>query len=89
MQCSSCRAEVPANVAYCPVCGNMIPSSGKSSDDQTTVSSPGVPPQVYPSTNYGSSSYEQFQQSPYKNPYEQPSPYGTGVPLTPTQLASG
>ncbi len=85
MQCSSCRAEVPANVAYCPVCGNMISSSGKSSDDPTTVSSPGVPPQVYPSTNYGSSSYEQFQQ----NPYEQPSPYGTGVPLPPTQLASG
>lgn len=80
MQCSSCRAEVPINVAYCPVCGNLISSSAQSVDQSTIVSYPGVSQPVYPSTNYGSPSYEGLQQNPYNNPYEQPSPYAIDPP---------
>jgi hypothetical protein len=85
MQCSSCRAEAPANVAYCPVCGNPISSSAQSLDQSTIMSSPGVSQPIYPSTNYGPSSYQGLQQNPYNNPYEQPSPYATNLPqpLTP------
>jgi len=85
MQCSSCRAEAPANVAYCPVCGNLISSSAQSLDQSTIMSSPGVSQPVYPSTNYGPPSYQGLQQNPYNNPYEPPPPYATNLPqpLTP------
>src|SRR5690349_8537931 len=86
MQCNACRAAFSTNVTYCPACGNLIASSVQPSDQSTVVSSPGVSQPVYPSTNYGSSSYEVLQQNSYSNPYEQPSPYGTGLPQPPAPV---
>lgn len=80
MQCSSCRAEFPTNVTYCPVCGNLISPLAQSVDQSTIVSSSGVSQPNSPSTNYGSSPYQGLPQSPYSNPYEQPSPYAIGLP---------
>lgn len=88
MQCSSCRAEFPTNVTYCPVCGNLVTLSAQSVDQSTIMSSPGASQPVYPSTNYGSPSYEGLQQNPYNNPYEQPSPYAPGLPQPPMPIGS-
>ena len=82
MQCNSCGAQLPreaefsTEVFYCPNCGRMVSSrssgSAISPDELTTRSYSEVPRQPFPSTNQGSSSYEQTQNNPYShNPYQQ------------------
>ena len=78
MNCSSCGAQLPVGVAYCPQCGVVTPynisDSGASPDDLTALSSPSDASSHTPATDYGSAPYRVPEQDVYAplNPYAVP-----------------